>query len=122
MSCGISIGGDCDGYPEFSNLQIGKARKTYKCCECGDVIAVGDQYERITIKYDGEFASYKTCMGCADIRDSFSPEGIVFGGVWEDIAHQWRDVTTACFAQLATVAGKRKLREEWMKWKGLTAC
>ena len=121
MSCGISIGGDCDGYPEFSNLQIGKARKPYKCCECHDVIAVGDRYERITSKYDGEFCSYKTCMGCADIRKSFSPHGMTIGGIWEEIYEQWPDVTTACFDKLETVDGKRKLRAEWMKWKGLAA-
>ncbi len=121
MSCGISIGGDCDGYSEFLNLQISKARKTYKCCECDDAISVGQQYQRITSKYDGKFASYTTCMGCADIRNSFSPEGIVIGGVWEEIYDQWPDVTTACFSKLTTVEGKRKLREEWMKWKGLAA-
>ena len=121
MSCGISIGGDGDGYPKFQNLEILKARKQYKCYECGDVIVPGDQYERFTAKYDGEFASMKTCMGCADIRKSFSPEGMTWGGVWEEIYDQWPDVTTACFSQLTTVDGKRKLRAEWMKWKGLAA-
>ena len=45
----------------------------------------------------------------------------VFGGVWEDMEHNWDDVTTACFDQLTTVEGRRKLREMWMKWKGLAA-
>jgi len=121
MSCSVSIGGDCDGNSEFANAQICKARKQYKCYECHNVIAVGDQYRRDTGKYDGEFYSYTTCMGCADIRESFSPQGMVFGGVWKDMEYNWGSVTTACFDQLTTVEGKRKLREEWMKWKGLAA-
>ena len=121
MSCAISIGGDCDGHAAFSNLQMAKARKVYKCCECGDSIAPGERYERFTANFDGEFCSYKTCIACADIRESFSDVAIYGGGLWEEMHEQWPDVTTACFDQLTTVEGKRKLRAEWMKWKGLAA-
>lgn len=121
MSCGISIGGGCDGHSDFATVQTCKARKRYQCYECRDAIEVGTCYQRNTGKYDGDFYSYTTCRGCADIRESFSPDGMVFGGVWEDMEHNWDDVTTACFDKLATLEGKRKLRAEWMKWKGLAA-
>lgn len=124
MSCAISIGGgDCDGYPEFHNRQELKARKAYVCLECRVEIEPGQMYFRDTGKFDGEFYSEKTCAACADIAASFqSPEGGgAMGSLWEEMREQFRDLTTACFDQLETVEGKRKLREEWMKWKGLAA-
>ena len=120
MSCSISIGGgDDDGYPDFWTVQSLKARKVYRCVECRSDIAIGEQYQRCTYRFDGEFHSDKTCEACAEIRAAFSDGGGCIGAVWDDIREQFSEITTACFDQLETVVAKRKLREQWMIWKGL---
>lgn len=46
-----------------------KARKTYRCYECGQSIAHGDQYERAASLYDGAWIVARTCRHCLDARD-----------------------------------------------------
>ena len=46
------------------------ARRQYKCCECRALIDIGDDYQRITMLYDGRWSRYRTCEKCADLRES----------------------------------------------------
>ena len=63
---------DYDGdVPEFFARRVKKARKEHRCCECGATIQVGEQYEYIAGKWDGEISSFKTCLTCSRIRSDY---------------------------------------------------
>ena len=57
--------------PEFFALNFRRARKEHRCCECGEVIPIGTQYEYISGKWCGDFETFKTCPTCARIRVDF---------------------------------------------------
>lgn len=64
-----------DGDPvEWSATRIVKARKEHKCCECRDVIRVGERHELIVLKLDGQFNQQRTCAFCAAERDRIAAE------------------------------------------------
>ena len=46
-----------------------RARKKYRCYECGGHIAQGEQYERAASLYDGAWDIARTCGRCLDARD-----------------------------------------------------
>lgn len=56
----------CD-YPEFVNVTTPKARKKYRCHECGQAIEAGVQYVSISGKWDGEVSTFKSCTECAAV-------------------------------------------------------
>jgi hypothetical protein len=58
IGCSCDFGIDC----EFYHFSIQRARKTHKCCECGDTINPGEKYECVTCKGDGHLDRFKTCM------------------------------------------------------------
>lgn len=45
-------------------VEIRTSRKTRKCCECLDVIKIGEKYERI-VGYLDELQVFVTCLFCA---------------------------------------------------------
>lgn len=57
--------------PEFYNETYHKAAKEHCCDECGDKIEVGERYQYISGKWDGDFMTFKTCEICARIRDDY---------------------------------------------------
>jgi hypothetical protein len=61
------------------------ARKSHRCCECGDTIQPGRSYERITMLADGHWYHYATCGICAQIAAATQSCGRVPGVLWEDI-------------------------------------
>jgi len=75
---------DSDG-PEFSESRVVKAGKNHICCECRGVIKKGEQYERVSGKWDGYFDRYKTCLFCLQLRRTYCPRGWVFGELRETI-------------------------------------
>ena len=40
----------------------------HHCFECGNEIAPGQKYERVTALYDGLFGTFKTCQRCRNLR------------------------------------------------------
>ncbi len=122
--CGVCIDGSYDGdAAEFSDERIVRARKPHQCCECGDTIPVGAEYERAVGKWDGRMFTYHTCLACRDVRRNLCCDGWTYTLLWED-AHNsgmFERLTTGCLEQLGTAAGKAKLLSEWRKWKGLDA-
>jgi hypothetical protein len=82
MSCG------CDyDEPEFCDTTWPKARKEHRCYECGYAIKRGEQYERVTGKWNGEMSTFATCERCADLRGSlaeFNGGCFCYGGLVED--------------------------------------
>ncbi len=63
---------DYDSSPSMHSEVWHKAKKEHKCCECGQAIKAGQQYQRISGVWDGDFSSYKTCERCADLREALS--------------------------------------------------
>ena len=59
----------CDGdSPEFFSETVNTARKAHRCSECGRAIEVGEQYENVAGKWDGDFSTFKTCLRCRAVR------------------------------------------------------
>jgi hypothetical protein len=68
MDCQCS----CSDDGEFGTLledSFRVARKEHKCCECNRDIKIGEEYEYIHGLWDGEFNTFKTCLGCQRLRD-----------------------------------------------------
>jgi hypothetical protein len=117
--CGVCLGGEPDCMAEFFEVDVVKARKVHKCCECGLEIAIGSKYVRESGKWEGEFASFKTCCLCAEIRQAFTCYGaICYGELWNDVReYLFPKMTTGCLEKLTTAAAKQFLIDRWNKWK-----
>lgn len=59
--CNIS---DCEPWAWY-RVAWHKSSRERICCECKDVIAVGERYQKIVAKGD-ELEQYDTCAFCAD--------------------------------------------------------
>lgn len=77
---------ECEDGPEFSSMKLCKARKVHICCECGEDIPVGTEYERYSGKWEGDVFTYATCERCRDLRDSYTELGycVYLGELWEN--------------------------------------
>lgn len=53
---------------QFYFAKVVRAKKKHRCEECGASIYSGEQYERVTIKYEGEMYTITTCERCYDLR------------------------------------------------------
>lgn len=47
------------------------ARIDHRCCECGGTIKPLDVYERTVGCWDGDWSTYKVCLGCEEARDFY---------------------------------------------------
>jgi len=82
VTCDCST--DDGDYNRCSTEVVRKARKPHTCCECGDTIVVGKQYEEATgINAEGEPYRYRTCIGCRNLRRHYCPGGWIWGGLRE---------------------------------------
>lgn len=63
---------DYDYSPSMYSETWHKARKEHKCCECKRTIHPGEDYQRVSGVWDGEFSTYKTCERCADLREALA--------------------------------------------------
>jgi len=122
--CDVCIGGhDYDGFIEFYDSKVVKARKSHTCIECRGEIKIGESYEYASGKCEGQIWQAHTCEPCAEIRTVFSCGGPqVHGELWQDFedADVFERLTTAseCFTQLSPKS-KAFLLDRWRKWKGL---
>lgn len=120
--CGVCISSFLDGdCAEFSTRREVKARKAYKCCECRAVIAIGTIHEYVVGKWDGDMASYRTCLPCAEIRQALCCDGWTYTTLWDDASDSelFDRMTTGCLDQLTTAAAKAKLLDRWRIHKDL---
>jgi hypothetical protein len=60
---------DYDYRPAIYHAERCKARKAYRCYECGSAIAAGERYERAASLYDGSWVIARTCCRCLEARD-----------------------------------------------------
>jgi len=119
--CGICIDGGDGDLPEFESTVEVRARKAHRCCECHDTIAIGQTYERMTGKWDGVVKTHKTCLACAEVRNTLCCDGWTYTRLWHYAEETAFDhLTTGCLAQLTTAAAKTKLLDRWRRWKGLS--
>jgi len=75
---------DYDG-PSFVREEMRRAGKPHRCVECGDTIERGARHEYVTGKWEGEWGTYRTCMGCLNMRRRFCPDGWLYGGLGEAV-------------------------------------
>jgi len=116
--CGVCIGGEPEGYCEFFHVEVRKARKPHKCCECGKQILPGEKYEHVRGKHDGEMRTADTCLICREIAEAFYCDGRMFGGeLWDAMEYGFEAMTTGCFNRLTTAAAKAELQRRWNGWK-----
>lgn len=107
--------------PEFFSEAIHKARKDYKCCECGYPIRKGTKYWKCQGKWDGEISSYKQHIECRDACYSFQtgdPDDCVpFGGLRDFLEKAW------CSVRFQDKRGyvKNTRSESEKKWRSLMA-
>lgn len=72
-------------WPEFFRQTLHRARKQHRCCECGKIIRIGEEYEYSAGKWDGDVTQYRTCFMCSTIRNAACSSGFTFEMLWEDI-------------------------------------
>lgn len=63
--------------PDVYRSSFVKARKQYKCCECGDLIAVGETYQKADGLWDGIFRTFHTCESCSQVWLRLQEEDVV---------------------------------------------
>jgi len=102
--------------PELIRKKTPLARKEHRCSECGSVITVGERYEYVSGKWEGDFSTYKTCPDCVAIRDALDEMPCFCWGhgcLWEDIETQFQEADFQPgerFGYLRIVARHRKRR------------
>ena len=122
MGCAdICLSMDYDATNEFYAEKVVTARKPHKCCECGDVIATGTQYERASGKADGAIFTAHSCLPCREIRRAFCCGGWVFEELWESVREELFPVWKKsgpwdCLAKLDTEDARAKINAEYREW------
>jgi DNA-directed RNA polymerase subunit RPC12/RpoP len=81
---------DVDDHGEFQKSRLQRARKSYKCTECGDEIALGRLYEYTWGVWDGRQSTYRTCARCVNVRDEYFNCGWYWGQLAEHFM-DWHD-------------------------------
>ncbi len=96
---------DVDDPPDFFLSQQVRARKQHKCAECGRSIGRGEEYERVSGKWDGRMDTFTTCLDCVSIRDQFFCDGFCYTNLLEDLGEHLFSVgghvDSACLAVLS---------------------
>jgi hypothetical protein len=77
--------GEADWCLEYGECRDIVARKAHRCYECGREIRAGETYERQRGLSPDGWVEYKTCLGCARLRNDVACEGYVFGALVETI-------------------------------------
>lgn len=79
--------GPCEVYSETFPI----ARKIHKCCECGQDIQPHQKYHKYRGCWDGTWDTFKTCMTCYRIRNTYCFNGFIFGEL-QDILQDCLDI------------------------------
>lgn len=84
MECAIDLSNDIEKYIKIISEKTPVARKEHQCCECRDIIDVGDQYEMIKGRFERDIVTFKTCLVCREIRDELFCSWH-YEMIWEDL-------------------------------------
>lgn len=91
-----------------------RARKAYRCYECGGAIAPGELYERVFAIFEGAGLVARTCLDCLEVRDGLAEMACfcwAHGGLAEAVDDQFREAEFAPgrrFGYLRLVAKHRR--------------
>jgi len=83
IACDCSV--DIDERADKSLVRTMVARKEHVCCECGEKITRGQEFELYNIQWFDVWVSYKTCIPCTRIRGHYCAHGFHFGMLREQI-------------------------------------
>ncbi len=92
----------------FFKESVHVARKKHQCCECHKDIFPGQKYESMVGIWDGKWYHDKTCLPCANIRDTLCGDCYTIGQLYENIA----ELSIADFERLSPAA-RDKISEVW---------
>jgi hypothetical protein len=124
MSCAdVCLSHDYDGDSSLYREGFSRARKEYRCCECGDVILLRELYQWATGKHGSGMFRVQTCSVCAEIRAAFVCGSWIFGELWESIRDEmfpvWKRASAVdCLAKLTSDAAIAKCNAEYADWIG----
>ena len=65
----------CDNEPTYFTTVQRTARKQHKCVECHMPIIPSSKYEYIRGIWEGEWATFKTCKPCQELRAEVYDQG-----------------------------------------------
>ena len=105
MNCSCDYEGEP---PEFSNTRTVLARKQHICCECGETIEPGEQYECVSGLWEDDFCVFRTCGGCVAIRDYYCScyaYGRLREALWECLGFDYVTSESQCWECSATIPG-----------------
>ena len=123
MSCrDICVSMDYDQTNDFYSERTRRAAKPHVCCECGEAIAVGQSYEVVTGKSDGDLWTQRTCLPCVEVHKAFCCGSCTFGDLWKSVREQmfpeWNELTAIdCLAELDTDAAIAKVRHAYAAYQ-----
>ena len=83
INCDCSVNSDTDN--AIYKAKVRRAIKPHKCCECGEVIHPGEQYERVDALTDGQWWGCNTCLGCVRVRNHYCSGGWLHYGLAEQL-------------------------------------
>jgi hypothetical protein len=118
----VCISHDYDGANDFYTERVVTARKPHRCVECGEVIAIGARYERVSLKNIAGFYTEATCLLCVEIRRAFVCGAYVFGMLWDSIEEElfprWRsEGPFECLAKLSTPEARAFCQSRFAEWE-----
>lgn len=109
--------GEADGFCEVWNRHIvKKSRKEFRCGECRRVIPIGSQYEQTFTVFEGDAVTYRTCMVCVEIRDTFhcgeDRNQPLIGELWDNIGESgfYESLSEGCIWKLKSTEAMEYLR------------
>lgn len=109
--CSIDVYHDDGPDPDSFSERTHRSRAPHKCHECHRVIEPGEMYRYESGIWEIGFASYKTCLDCLSLRNTFFCD-FVYGSIWETFEEEAFEnggkFSPACIAQL-TSATKRNV-------------
>ena len=97
-----------DGNVDFYKDRNVKARKEHRCGECGEVIKIGEIYEYVFGKCEGNVFTAKTCLPCLEIRKKYFCSW-EFEGVWEAMREVHGDIHLRDFEAFSPPAQQKIL-------------
>lgn len=101
---------------EFCRQQERTARKAHRCQECNRTIQLGERYEAMAGKCDGELWTQATCTHCLAAREWLVKhcDGWVWGAVGEELSEHFTDEGYRVDRLGRLVVGMRR------KWSGFS--
>ena len=87
---------DCNfDLPRVYRRETVRARKQYRCYECGIAICVGERHEAVTALYDDCWQQIRTCLDCVESRkfvmQATNCNCWLHGGLFEEITCAFED-------------------------------